>query len=204
MWGYVLGPLFRIKGRTIENLRKLPPEARSHKKLILDYYGLKHALKPASEAGVDLSNVPGTCVCLLPEDPQGVVNDISEKIRVSLAKDVTTMIIDTDVTYEFLKIKFTSIPLAAPGIRKDWGVFAYILGRLGRIRGPTPLAVSGSQDIEKSIEIAKAAEECQNQIHTKMETVYDMQNVFNGEITGVTVEMLESISHTPAVIIRRL
>ena len=59
IWGYILGPIFRIKSRTIQNLRKLPPEARIHKKVILEYYGLKHALKPASEAGVDLSNVPG-------------------------------------------------------------------------------------------------------------------------------------------------
>ena len=59
IWGYLLGPMFRIKSRTIQNLRKLPPEARIHKRVILEYYGLKHALKPASEAGVDLSNVPG-------------------------------------------------------------------------------------------------------------------------------------------------
>ena len=67
IWGYILGPIFRIKNRTIQNLRKLPPEARIHKKVILEYYGLKHALKPASEAGVDLSNVPGSMVSLLPE-----------------------------------------------------------------------------------------------------------------------------------------
>ena len=80
LWGYILGPIFRIKSRTIQNLKKLPKEARNHKQLILDYYGYKHALKPASEAGVDLSNVPGSSVCLLPEDPECVVADISAKI----------------------------------------------------------------------------------------------------------------------------
>lgn len=204
LWGYILGPLFRIKKRTIKNLRNLPREARSHKKLILDYYGLKHALKPASEAGVDLSNVPGTFVCLLPEDPQGVVDDITEKISYHLKKDVKTMIIDTDVTYELLRIKFTSIPIAVSGIRKDLGIFAYIFGRFGRIRGPTPLAVSGCYDIEKSIEIARVAEECQDKIDFKMETVYDMDNMFKGGITNITVEMLASIPHTPAVIVRTI
>jgi len=204
IWGYFLGPILGIKQRTIKNLRKLPKEARSHKQLILEYYGIKHALKPASEAGVDLSNVPGTCVCLLPENPQRVVQDIHEKIKSYLKKDVIVMIIDTDATYQLGKMKFTSIPTAAPGIKKDLGIFGYILGRWGSIKGPTPLAVSQPQDIDKSIEIAKIAEECQKKVDRNLETVYDMKKAFNGEITGVTIEMLESLKHTPAVIVRRL
>ena len=39
IWGYFLGPLLRIKKRTIKNLRRLPPEARSHKEVILRNYG---------------------------------------------------------------------------------------------------------------------------------------------------------------------
>ena len=230
IWGYFLGPLLRIKSRTIKNLRKLPKEARSHKQLILEYYGIKHALKPASEAGVDLSNVPGTCVCLLPEDPQSVVQDIHEKIRSSFKKEVTVMIVDTDATYQLGGMKFTSIPLAMPGIRRDLGVFGYVLGRWGNIKGPTPLAVSrtrdvnkrrnhdaertktglqdtnkdSTHDIDKSIEIAKIAEECQEKNDLNLETVYDMKKTFDGGLTGVTVEMLESIEHTPAVIVREL
>ncbi len=204
IWGYLLGPLFRIKKRTIKNLRKLPPEARSHKQLILNYYGIKHALKPASEAGVDLSNVPGTFVCLLPENPQGVVRDISQKIEASLEKSVTVMIIDTDATYKLFGFKFTSIPQAVPGIKRDLGFLGYILGRFGRIMGPTPLAVSKPQEIDTLIRIAKIAEEHQKKNEINVETVYDMKDVFKGELSGVTVEMLESIPHTPAVIVRKL
>ena len=40
-----------------------------------------HALKPASEAGIDLSNAPGTCVSLLPENPEKVAKEISEEIK---------------------------------------------------------------------------------------------------------------------------
>ncbi|HTX61318.1 MAG TPA: coenzyme F420-0:L-glutamate ligase, partial [Methanobacterium sp.] len=159
VWGYILGPLFKIKIRTIKNLRKLPKEARNHKQLIIDYYGLKHALKPASEAGVDLSNVPGTYVCLLPENPQWVVKDISTRIRSFYGRDVTVMIIDTDATYRLGKTKFTSIPLAIPGIKKDMGIFGYLLGRIGKIQGPTPLAVSEEGDVDKLIGIAKTAED---------------------------------------------
>mgnify|MGYP000859423542 FL=1 len=202
IWGYILGPLFGIKSRTVGNLKKLPKEARNHKQLILDYYGLKHALKPASEAGVDLSNVPGTSVCLLPEDPEGVVEDISSKIRSHYRKEVTVMIVDTDVTYQFRGTKLTSIPMAMPGIKKDLGILAYLLGRIGTVKGPTPLAASRSENIDKIIKIAKMAEDYQKERDTSMETVYDMKETFHENITGVTIEMLESVEHTPAVIVR--
>ena len=78
LWGYVFGPLLGIKKRTIKNLRKLPKETEAHKQVVLELYGLKHALKPASEAGIDLSNAPGTCVSLLPENPEKVAREIAE------------------------------------------------------------------------------------------------------------------------------
>lgn len=202
IWGYFLGPLFRIKRRTVENLRKLPKAARNHKQLILDYYGFKHALKPASEAGVDLSNVPGTSVCLLPENPEAVVADISTTIMSQHEKDVTVVIADTDVTYQIGGTKFTSIPLAVHGIKKDLGIFGYLLGRVGKVKGPTPLAASRKVDIDKLIEIAKIAEDYQKEKNGSMETVYDMNETFNGDLAGVTIEMLESVEHTPAVIVR--
>lgn len=202
LWGYVLGPLFRIKKRTVENLKKLPKAARNHKQLILDYYGFKHALKPASEAGVDLSNVPGTSVCLLPEDPERVVADISAKITSRYEKKVTVMIVDTDATYQIGGTKFTSIPLAVPGIKKDLGILGYLLGRIGTVKGPTPLAVSGDEDVDKVIEIAKLAEDYQKTRNINMETVYDMKDTFHQDVAGVTIEMLESVEHTPAVIVR--
>lgn len=203
LWGYILGPVFRIRSRTIQNLKKLPKEARNHKQLILDYYGYKHALKPASEAGVDLSNVPGSSVCLLPEDPDAVVADISAKIISNYNKDVTVVIVDTDVTYQLRGTKFTSIPIAMPGIKKNLGIFAYMLGRIGKVKGPTPLAVSNNEDAEKIIKIAKIAEDYQKEKEISMATVYDMTETFNEDITGVTIEMLESVEHAPAVIIRK-
>ena len=33
---------------------------------------------------------------------------------------------------------------------------------------------------------------------------YEEENMFNGEITGITIDMLESIPHMPAVIVRKL
>lgn len=204
LWGYLLGPVFRIKSRTIKNLRKLPPEARAHKKVILEYYGLKHALKPASEAGVDLTNVPGTLVSLLPEDPQGVSHDISTRILRDLSLDVTVMIIDTDASYQILGRKFTSLPIALKGIRSDLGIFGYLLGRFAEILGPTPLGVSRPLKLDKALKIAKIAEDFHKNNEKDIETVYDMKNIFEGDINGVTVEMLDSVEHTPAIIVRIL
>ena len=203
IWGYILGPIFRIKSRTIQNLRKLPPEARIHKKVILEYYGLKHALKPASEAGVDLSNVPGSMVSLLPEDPGGVSRDISGKILRELKIDVTVMIIDTDACYEIMGKPFTSLPIALDDIKSNLGFFGYLLGRFGNLLGPTPLGVSTPQKLDKALKIAKMAEDYHKHNEKDIETVYDMENMFKGDINGVTVEMLDSMTHTPAIIIRK-
>ena len=129
IWGYLLGPILGMKRRTIMNLRRLPPEARAHKEVVLRYYGLKHALKPASEAGIDLSNVPGTLVSLLPENPGEAANFIASEIRRKFGADVTAVIIDTDASYSILGRYFTSLPIAVPGIRSDTGFLGYIAGR---------------------------------------------------------------------------
>ncbi len=204
LWGYLLGPIFRIKPRTIQNLKKLPTEARAHKRMILEYYGLKHALKPASEAGVDLSNVPGTMVSLLPEDPDGVSRDISNKILRDLELDVTVMIIDTDASYEIMGKKFTSLPIALNGITSDLGIFGYLFGRFGKLLGPTPLGVSRPQNLDHALKIAKIAEDYHKNNEKNIETVYDMKNIFKGNIKDVTIEMLDSVVHTPAIIVRKL
>jgi Uncharacterized protein conserved in archaea len=203
LWGYVLGPLLGIKKRTIENLRKLPPEARSHKEVILNYYGWKHALKPASEAGVDLSNAPGTCVSLLPHDPQGLSEEMAMKIKRISGKDVTVMVIDTDATYKLGKMKFTSLPISIKEIRNNLGIFGYLLGRLGHIMGPTPLGVSKHHELDEIFQIAQAAEECQKIHENSMETVYDMQKLLEGEVNTITIDMLDSIIHSPAIIVRK-
>jgi F420-0:gamma-glutamyl ligase-like protein len=202
LWGYILGPLFGVKKRTVRNLKRLPAEARSHKELILRYYGWRHALKPASEAGVDLSNAPETYVSLLPEQPEKVVEDISSKIYSRTGKKVTVIVIDTDATYRFAGINFTSLPYAVSQIKSNLGIFAYLLGRIGTIQGPTPLAVSRAMGLEKILEVALMAEECQKENEINMETIYDMTRTFEEGFSGVTVDMLDSIPHTPAVIVR--
>ncbi len=200
LWGYVLGPLLKIKKRTIKNLRKLPKETEAHKEVVLQLYGLKHALKPASEAGIDLSNAPGTFVSLLPENPEKVACEIKKEI----AKNVCVMIIDTDATYMKNGRYFTGLPIAIDGIDSDNGFFGYVKGQLSENMGSTPLGCSEKMDVEPALKIANIAEDYQKSLSTEMKTIHSVKAVLGSEIDEVTIEDLDSITHTPAVIIRKI
>ncbi len=199
LWGYVFGPLLGIKQRTIRNLRKLPKETEAHKEVVLQLYGLKHALKPASEAGIDLSNAPGTCVSLLPDNPEKVAKDIKSQI----GKDVCVMIIDTDATYMKNGKYFTGLPIAIEGIEADRGFFGYVRGQLCENMGSTPLGCSEKMDVETALKMANIAEDYQKSLSTEMKTIHSVKEVLGSEIDEVTIEDLDSITHTPAVIIRK-
>ena len=200
LWGYVFGPLLKIKERTIKNLRKLPKETEAHKEVVLQLYGLKHALKPASEAGIDLSNAPGTFVSLLPENPEKVAREIKAEI----GKDVCVMIIDTDATYMKNGKYFTGLPIAIDGIDADNGFFGYVKGQLSENMGSTPLGCSESMDVETALKMANIAEDYQKSLSTEMKTIHSVKEVLGSEIDEVTIEDLDSITHTPAVIIRKI
>ncbi|MCQ2970354.1 Uncharacterized protein SAMN05216439_1199 [Methanobrevibacter gottschalkii] len=200
LWGYILGPALGIKKRTIRNLRKLPKETYAHKELILQLYGLKHALKPASEAGVDLSNAPGTYVSLLPDNPEEVTKYLKKRI----GKDVCVMIIDTDATYMKNGKYFTGLPIAIEGIDADNGFFGYVKGQLSENMGSTPLGCSEKLDVETALKIANIAEDYQKSLSTEMKTIHSVKDVLGTEFDEVTIEDLDSIIHTPAVIIRKI
>ena len=200
LWGYVFGPALKIKERTIKNLRRLPKETEAHKEVVLQLYGLKHALKPASEAGIDLSNAPGTCVSLLPENPEKVAKDIKREI----GNEVCVMIIDTDATYMKNGKYFTGLPIAIEGIDADNGFFGYVKGQLSENMGSTPLGCSEKMDVETALKIANIAEDYQKSLSTEMKTIHSVKAVLGSEIDEVTIEDLDSITHTPAVIIREI
>lgn len=200
LWGYVFGPLLKIKKRTIKNLRKLPKETEAHKEVVLQLYGLKHALKPASEAGIDLSNAPGTFVSLLPENPEKVAVELKNEID----KEVCVMIIDTDATYMKNGKYFTGLPIAIDGIDADNGFFGYVKGQLSKNMGSTPLGCSEKIDVETALKIANIAEDYQKSLSTEMKTIYSVKAVLGSEINAITIEDLDSIIHTPAVIIRKI
>ena len=199
LWGYVFGLILGIKKRTIRNLRRLPKETYAHKEVVLQLYGLKHALKPASEAGIDLSNAPGSCVSLLPENPQKV----AKQLKAEIGKNVCVMIIDTDATYKKNGKYFTGLPIAIDGIEANKGVIGYVKGQLGENMGSTPLGCSENISVEEGLKIANIAEDYQKSLATEMSTIHSVKSVLGTDESSVTIEALDSITHTPAVIIRK-
>ena len=114
------------------------------------------------------------------------------------------MIIDTDATYRRGDKYFTGLPIAIPGIEADKGVFGYTLGQLSENLGSTPLGCSREIDVDEAIEIANVAEDYQKSLSTAMETIYSVKDVLDSDTHEVTVESLDSIIHTPAVLIRKM
>ncbi|MDR2624525.1 MAG: coenzyme F420-0:L-glutamate ligase [Methanobrevibacter sp.] len=203
IWGYVLGPLLRIKKRTIKNLRRLPAEAAQHKEVVLQFYGWKHGLKPCSEAGIDLSNVPGTYVSLLPKNPEKTAKDISKTLNELSKKEVKVLIVDTDATYRIKNKYFTGLPIAIPPIKTNMGFWAYILGQISKNCGSTPIASSSAIDVEEGLKIANTCEKYQKSLSSNMETVHDMKMKLD-KSGNVNVKDLDSIVHTPAIVVRRI
>ena len=204
LWGYILCPLLGCKKRSIENLRRLPKEARNHKQFILERYGLKHALQPTSEAGVDLSNVPEQYVSLLPENPEQSVETITNLLETEYNKKVHITIMDSDATYKLHNRLFTTLPKSITGIRKDTGVFGYILQAFSQKLGPSILATTLELPCEEIIELARIAEEEQiRNSENFFETVYDMEDEFNTQSSQITANMLDNVKHVPAIIIRK-
>ena len=205
IWGYFLGPILKIKKRTIKNLRRLPPETAAHKQVVLELYGWKHALKPASEAGIDLSNSPGTFVSLLPKNPQKVAEEIANMLKNKTNKDVNVMIIDTDATYRRGNKYFTGLPTAIEGIESNKGVWGYTLGQISENMGSTPLGSSKKLSVEYSLKVANIAEDYQKSLETAMETIHSAKKVLSTDSAedSISIETLNKITHTPAVIIRK-
>lgn len=201
-WGYVLG-LLNYNRRTINNLKRMPIEARCHKEFILREYGLKYALMPSGEAGVDLSNVPDAFVSLLPDNPENSAFLVKDLLFERYGLNVDVMIIDTDPTYDFFGKLFTSIPKSIDGIINDMGIYGYLLRFFSKYEGATPLASTFDKNVLSLINLSNIAEKCQeNNLSNYFETIYNMTDRFNVEIDEISDDMLKEISHIPAVIIR--
>lgn len=204
LWGHILCPLLGYDERTIHNLRSMPVQARFHKEFILKKYGLKHALQPTAEAGVDLSNVPGSFVSLLPDNPVESAYKIKQLVFENCEYNVDVVIIDTDPTYKFLGKYFTTLPISLEGICNNTGVYGYLLRAFSRKVGATPLASTVSMDLEELIDLANMCENCQRENSPDFfETVYNMKDKFSIAFDEVTVEMLSGVEHIPIVLIRK-
>lgn len=202
-WPYILGPVCHLRKQTIDYLKAYPPKGGSHhKQLALQKGGFLQALMHGSESGIDGSNLPHSYVALPLENAQQVADQIRKQIKSELNKDVAVTIVDTDKTYSLWGFHFTPRPKPLKGIYSMGGFLAYVVGRTLKLKKrATPLAVSGADlTSEEALEIAKIANRTRGSGAGR--TVWDMAQGFDVDLTDVTLDMLESVTHKPIVIIR--
>lgn len=203
IWGYVLGPLSRLRRKTVQRLRKYPlKEGSAHKQVVLERAGFLHSLMYGSEGGIDASNLPYSFVSLPLENAQKIAETIRRRIKSRLRKETVVMIVDTDKTYSFRNFYFTHRPRPIQGIHSCRGFLAFAFGRFLKMkRRATPIAVAGSEiGVEEALEIAEMANRLRG--FGAGRTVWDMAERFRVPITSVTWEMLNRIKHKPIVVVK--
>lgn len=203
VWGYILGPLSRLRKRTIKHLREYPTrEGSAHKQLALEQAGFLEALMYGSEGGIDATNLPYFYVSLPLKNAQEMAQKIRSYVKTRLGRNVGVMIIDTDKTYSLKTFHFTHRPTPINGIHSLGGFVSYVIGRLFKMkRRATPVAVVGSQmGVEEALEIAEIANKARG--FGAGRTVWDMVERFGVSLTEVTWDMLDRLEHKPIVIVK--
>ncbi|MFQ5759036.1 MAG: coenzyme F420-0:L-glutamate ligase [Candidatus Bathyarchaeia archaeon] len=203
VWGYLLGPLSRLRKRTIQHLRQYPlEEGSAHKQLALEQTGFLEALMFGSEGGIDASNLPYSYVSLPLRKPQQIAQKISSYIKTKLGKNVVVMIVDTDRTYSLGTFHFTPRPKPIQGIHSFGGFLSYVIGKFLKMKHTaTPIAVAGSQmQTKEALEIADITNKARG--FGAGRTVWDMAERFGVSVTGVTWDMLDKFEHKPIVIVK--
>lgn len=202
VWGYFLGPLCRMRRSTLGWLRRYPLEAASHKQLALSLCGPLQALRHGSEGGIDVTNLPFAYASLPLPDPLGTAEALRGTLYGLTGKKVMVMIVDSDKTYTLFGFHLTPRPRPLKGI-VCLGLLAYVVGRALRlVRRATPLAISGRRmGVEEALNIAELADRARG--HGAGPTAWEMAERFGVGLTGVTWEMLMTITHLPVVIVRK-
>jgi len=203
VWAYVFGTFCHLRKRTVNRFKTYPVEEGSkHKQLALDEAGFLQALMHGSEGGIDGSNLPYSYVSLTLKNAQEIAEQIRERIRAELGKNVVVMIVDTDKTYSYRNFHFTPRPNPIHGIQSRGGVCAYLLGRFLKLKTrSTPIALSGSSiSAETALQIAETANKARG--YGAGRNVWDMAETFGVALTEVTWDMLEKVEHRPVVIVR--
>lgn len=203
VWGYLLAPLARLRGATARRFRTYPlPEGARHKELALRYAGLLQALRPMSEGGIDVGNLPYSYACLPLPNPQAEAERVRQALFGELGVRVGVMVVDTDKTYSLGRFHITPRPKPLPGIAGLGGFATYLLCRLFKLKPrATPLALAGLElPVETALELAEAAHQARG--YGAGRTQWDIAARFGVSLTGVSWDMLASIPHTPLVLIR--
>ena len=204
VWGRLLGHLCHLSQTNIQRLRRYPiEEGAAHKQLAINQVGLLQALRHGSEGGIDTSNLPFSLVALPLLDPMKEATRIRERLSVETGKKPIVLIVDSDKTYSFHGFHMSARPTSVRAI-KCLGLFGYTLGRLLKlVARSTPVALVGQNlSVEEVLQISAVANKVRGSGAGR--TAWDMGETFHVKPHEVTWKMLETVRHTPIVIVRRV
>jgi F420-0:gamma-glutamyl ligase-like protein len=204
IWGRFLSYVCRLKAPTMMRLRYYPIQKGSqHKQTVLMYRGPIHALQYGSEGGIDLNNVPYAFACLPLDEPQNDAKAILNYIQAISKKQLTVIISDTDSTFTWKNLHFTSRSHTIRGVIPLNNPIAFMIGRFARLQQrATPLALVGQTlSVNDALRFAELAHRARGQGAGR--TVWDSAQKFGVTLSDITWEQLTSIKHCPIVVIRR-
>ena len=204
IWGRFLSYVCRFKPPTIRRLRHYPIQKGSHhKQTVLRYRGLIHAVHYGSEGGIVLNTVPYALACLPLDEPINDARAILSHVEAISKKKLTIIISDTDSTFSWKNVHFTSRSHAIQGIVPLNNPLAFIIGRFARLhQRATPLAFVGQKlSVDDALRFAQIAHRVRGQGVGR--TVWDSAQKFGVELSSITWEQLTSVNHFPIVVIRR-
>ncbi|MEM4867266.1 MAG: coenzyme F420-0:L-glutamate ligase [Ignisphaera sp.] len=179
----------------------------AHKKLALRYGGLKHFLKPVSEAGIDTTNLPYSYVSLPLLNIDHVLNKIQIEIYRNLKKYVNILVIDTDKTYRMKYLKNVVFATRFSTIKGviDLGFVSYILGKKFRnlfVAYPTPIAYKGIRlSLHLILYIAKFVEKFMG--HGLGRTAVEMlMNLNKRDFKDIKWIDMNKVKHYPVILVK--
>ena len=203
IWGGPLGRIVGLKEKTIANLRNYPLDyGARHKQFALIKVGLLQSLRHYSEGGIDASNLPYSLVSLPLIEPEKIAYRIREEILRRKGLSVNIIIADGDSSFSWRNLHIAPRRIRTPGFIHFGGFCSYILGRLFHLRArPTPVAYVGEPlNPDRMLWLTRIAHKTAEPGGGR--TVWGMSTKFSTGLTGVTYEMLDSVEHTPIIIIR--
>lgn len=193
---------------TLELLLTTPLELlASHKKLALAVGGLRHVLKPVSEAGIDATNLPYRYVSLPVREVDRIAVEIRERLVGSTGFDLNVLVVDSDKTFKPKNVEGLAIATRPSKVRGvvDLGALAYLLGRKLRrmfVEYPTPVAYSGVWvGLKLILRVSKHADAAQG-YGAGTNLLEAVRNLGRADLTSVRWVDLMRTRQYPAVVVR--
>ena len=144
IWGGPLGKITKLRGQTLERLRKYPPsEGSAHKQVTLKYAGILQSLRHYSEGGIDASNLPYSYVSLPLKEPQRFAEKLKEAFDIGGWR-VEVLIVDGDTSYSRGNLHLAPRSVPVRGLIHLGGFLTFVIGRmLGFKSRSTPVSFIG-------------------------------------------------------------